>query len=121
MECTLPQSFLSQKKQLSNIEKKTLLQLHVHCGFNRNISRAVLQGPRELGGGGFTPLNTVAGSSYIAHFLKFFRSPQEDAGKLIQTALAWIQYQSDLPYPILKHLWTPIQYVEGGYCHLIMA
>ena len=121
MEYTLPQSFLSQK-QLSNIEKKTLPRLYyTRCGFNWNTSRAILQGPGDLGGGGFTPLNTVAGSGYIAHFLKFFCSPQEDASKLIQTTLAWTQYQSGLPYPILKHPWTPIHYVEGGYYHFLMA
>ena len=69
--------------------------------------------PGDLGGDGFTPLNTVAGSGYVAHFLKCLRSPQEDAGKVIWTTLAWTQYLFGLPYPILKHLWTPIHSVEG--------
>ena len=120
MEYTLPQSFLSQK-QLSNIEKKTLPRLYARCGFNQNTSRAIVQGPGDLGGGGFTPLSTVAGSGYIAHFLKLFCSTQEDAGKLIQMILAWTQHQSGLPYPILKYPWTPIHYVESRYYHFLMA
>ena len=81
VEYALPQSFFRQK-QLSNIEKKTLPWLYARCGFKRNTSRAIVQGPAELGGCGFTPLPTVARFGYIAHFLKFFCSPQEDVGKL---------------------------------------
>ena len=120
IEYTLPQSFLSPK-QLINIEKKTLPRLYARCGFNRNTARAVLQGPTDLGGGGFRPLQTTAGSGYVTHFLKFFRSPQEDVGKLIRISLAWAQYQSGLSYGILKHPWTPIEYVEGRYYQRLMA
>mmetsp|Transcript_22813 Transcript_22813/g.50924 ORF Transcript_22813/g.50924 Transcript_22813/m.50924 type:complete len:438 (-) Transcript_22813:647-1960(-) len=119
IKCTLPQSFLSPK-QLSDIEKKTLPRLYARCGFNQNTSRAILQGPADLGGAGFTPLKTVSGSGYIAHFLKKICSPQEDVGKLVRTMLAWTQYQSGLSHPILKHPWTPIHFVESRYYHFLM-
>ena len=120
VEYTMPQSFLS-KKQVSDIEKRTLSWLYPQCGFNQNTSRVILHGPADLGGGSFASLQTVAGSSYIAHFLKTFCSPQENVGKLVQTTLAWTQYQSDLSYPVLQHPWTPITYVEGCYYHFLMA
>ena len=44
IEYTLPQSFLSPK-QLSDIEEKRQPRLYARCGFNRNTSRAILQGP----------------------------------------------------------------------------
>ena len=31
----------------------------------------------------------TAGTDYVAHFLKYFRSPHEDAGKLMHVVLAW--------------------------------
>ena len=62
-------------------------------------------------------IKTVSGSGYIAHFLEKFRSPHKDSGKLVRTTLAWTQYQSGLSYPILKHPWTPIHFVEGCYYH----
>ena len=74
-----------------------------------------------MGGGGFIPLNTVAGAGYVSHFLKFFRSPQEDAGKLIRITLAWTQYQSGMPFPILTQPWTPIHYVSGRFYRFLMT
>ena len=67
------------------------------------------------------PLQTIAGSGYIAHFLEFFRSPQEEVGKLVRTTLAWTQYQSGLSYGILQHPLTPIAYVKGCYYKRLMA
>ena len=87
---------------------------------NHNTARAILQGPADLGGGGFRPLQTTAGSGYVTHFLKFFRSPHEDVSKLVWTTLAWTQYQSGLSYGILQHPWTPISYVEGCYYKRLM-
>jgi hypothetical protein len=40
-------------------------KLIAKCGFNRNTAKAVLAGPIELGGGGFTPLYTTSGSGRI--------------------------------------------------------
>ena len=57
----------------------------------------------------------------MAHFLKFFRSPREDAGKLIRIVLAWTQFQSGLPFPILSLLATDISYMDGRYFHFVMA
>jgi hypothetical protein len=69
VEYVIPQSFLSEK-QLSKIERASMPKLIAKCGFNRNTSRAVLTGPIELGGGGFTPLKVTAGTGYVNRFLK---------------------------------------------------
>jgi hypothetical protein len=56
-------------------------KFYAKCGFNRNTSRAVLAAQIEFGGGGFTPLYVTAGTCYVTHFLKNWRTPTEDIGK----------------------------------------
>jgi hypothetical protein len=80
IEYTLSQSFLS-KQQLKKIEQACMPKLYAKCGFNRNTSRAVLSAPIELGRLGFTPLYVTAGTGYVTHFLKNWRTPTEDIEK----------------------------------------
>jgi hypothetical protein len=87
VEYVIPQSFLSEK-QLGKIEKASMPKLYTCCGFNQDTSRAVLAGPIELGGGGFTPLKVVAGTGYATHFLKNWRTPNKDIGKKIRIVYA---------------------------------
>jgi hypothetical protein len=68
-------------------------KLYAKCGFNRNTSRAVLAAPIELGGGGFTPLYVTAGTGYVTHFLKNWRTPTEDIGKQLRIVYAWGEVQ----------------------------
>lgn len=63
-------------------------------GFNINTARAVLAGPIELGGGGFTPLYVTAGLCYVLHFLKNWKIVTEDIGKQLQITYAWSAFQS---------------------------
>jgi hypothetical protein len=112
VEYILPQSFLSEK-QLKTIEKASMPKLYAKCGFNRNTSRAVLAGPIELGGGGFTPLYATAGTGYVTHFLKNWRTPTEDIGKQLRIVYAWSAYQSGVSYPLLEHPGRPLDYISG--------
>jgi hypothetical protein len=112
VEYTLPQSFLSEK-QLETIEKTSMPKLYARCGYNRNTARAVLAGPIELGGGRFTPLYVTAGTGYVIHFLKNWRTPTEDIGKQLQIVYAWTVYQSGVTYPILEHPERQLDYIKG--------
>jgi hypothetical protein len=112
VEYILPQSFLSEK-QLQKIEKASMPKLYAKCGFNRNTSRAVLAGPIELGGGGFTPLYVTAGTGYVTHFLKNWRTPTEDIGKQLRIVYAWTAYQAGVSFPLLEHPDRPVDYVSG--------
>jgi hypothetical protein len=112
VEYILPQSFLS-KKQLQKIEKASLPKIYAKCGYNRNTSRAVLAGPIELGGGGFTPLYVTAGTGYVTHFLKNWRTPTEDIGKQLRIVYAWTSYQAGVAYPLLEHPESILDYVNG--------
>jgi hypothetical protein len=88
-------------------------KLYAKCGFNRNTSRAALDGPIELGGGGFTPLYVTAGTGYVTHFLKNWRTPTEDIGKQLRIVYAWTAYQAGVAYPYLEHPERPLDYVSG--------
>ena len=81
VEFTLTQSFLSES-QLQQIEQKTLPRIYAKCGYNRYTAKVTLQGPRKLGGTGFTPLRVAAGAGSVVHFLRHWRTPKEETGKL---------------------------------------
>jgi hypothetical protein len=112
VEYMLPQSFLS-KQQLKKIEQACMPKLYAKCGFNRHTSRAVLAAPIELGGGGFTPLYVTAGTGYVTHFLKNWRTPTEDIGKQLRIVYAWYAYQSGVSYPVLEHPDRKLDYISG--------
>jgi hypothetical protein len=109
-EYTLAQSFLTEK-QLRSIETASLPKLIAKCGFNRDTSRAVLSGPIELGGGGFTPLYVTAGSGYILHFLKNWRTIKEDIGKQLRITYAWSAFQSGVSFPLLEEPHIELSYI----------
>jgi len=112
VEYPLAQSFLSEK-QLRKIEQSSMPKLIAKCGYNRNTSRAVLAGPIELGGGGFTPLYTTSGSGYVLHFLKNWRTPAEDIGKQLRITYAWSAFQAGVSFPLLEHPHKEVNYVKG--------
>ena len=118
VEYPIPQSFLS-RKQLQHIERKSLPQIFAKCGFMRNTHRKILFGPEALGGGGFVPLYAIAGSGYIQHFLKHWRTPKEEAGTLLRIVVAWSQYQAGVSYPLLLKPATNLPHVQGRLIHKI--
>ena len=110
VEFTLAQSFLSDS-QLQQIEQKTLLRIYAKCGYNRNTAKVILQGPRELGGAGFTPLRAAAGA--VVHFLRYWRTPKEETGKLLRIVTAWYQYQLGVSFPVLEFPTKDTSYSQG--------
>jgi hypothetical protein len=88
-------------------------KLYAKRGFNRNTSRAVLATPIELGGGGFTPLYVTAGTGYVTHFLKNWRTSTEDTGKQVQIVYAWYAYQSGVAYPVLEQPDRKLDCISG--------
>ena len=70
------------------------------CGYNKNTAYAIRHGPIELGGAGFIPIRASAGSGYILHLLKNWRTPTEDVGKTFRLVVAWSQYQAGTSYSI---------------------
>jgi predicted oxidoreductase len=73
----------------------------------------VLVAPIKLGGGGFTPLYVTAGTGYITHFLKNWRTPTEDIGEQLRIVYAWYAYQSGVSYPVLEYPDRKLDYISG--------
>jgi hypothetical protein len=114
IEYVLPQSFITSK-QLSTITKKSMPAIFAKCGYNRNTSRNVLFGPLNLGGAGFMPLATTASTGHVLHFLKFWRSPTTDAGKLLRITLAWSQFQAGVSFPVLANPNIDLPHLQGKF------
>ena len=112
VEYTLPQSFLSTK-QLEAIEKENMSSIYAKCGYNRKTSRKVLQGPLSLGGGGFTPLYATALAGSIMHFLKNWRSPTEQIGKVTQAVYAWAQANAGVSFSLFEKPHIPVPHLQG--------
>ena len=112
VEYTLSQSFLSDK-QLKAIEKACLPKIISKCGYNRMTSRAILGGPANLTGGGIIPLVAAMGAGEVLHFVKNWRTPQEDIGKVLRIVYAWNQYQAGVSFPLLEQPDEEISYLQG--------
>ena len=101
MEYPLGQSFLSKKKILS-IERKTLPRIKAMCGFNRNTSKTILEAPIELSGGAFTPLHVTASASSVMHFIRNWRTKEEDLRKIIRCTYARAQYNAGVSFSLFE-------------------
>ena len=82
VEYPLSQLFLDSK-QLQDILKKALPKIYSNCRYNRNTKQEILKGPATLGGGGFTSPKASAGSGYVMHLLKHWRSTEKESSKMI--------------------------------------
>ena len=56
----------------------------------------IREGPKELGGAGFTTFLNTIGATRVQHFLKNWKTPNEDIGKALRIAMAWTQYKLNL-------------------------
>lgn len=61
------------------------------------------------------PKKAVAGAGYIQHFLKHWRTPEEEVGKLLRITLAWSQYHSGVPYSILSKPNKQLNYIPDRF------
>ena len=100
VEYPLGQTFLTDK-QVKKIELASLPKIIVKCGYNINMALDVRGGPKELGGVGFYAFLNTIGATRGQHFLKNWRIPNEDIGKVLRISMAWTQYSAGVPYPIL--------------------
>jgi hypothetical protein len=74
----------------------------------------IVFGPKQFVGSGFVRWLTLQGEGQIMLFLKHWHA-RDDAGRLLQISLAWVQYQSGRGTPILEDVHTPIPYLEARW------
>ena len=112
VEFPLGQSFLSQK-QINSIERKTLPKIKAMCGFNRNTSKAIMEAPIELSGGGFIPLHVTASASSVMHFVRNWRTAEEDLGKIIRITYARAQFNAGVSFSLFERPDVKLPHLRG--------
>jgi hypothetical protein len=71
-------------------------------------------GPISLAGGGFILLHVVAGTGYVMHFLKNWRTEIEDIGKHLQIVYAWTTWQAGISFPLFEKPTIDLPYLKGN-------
>ena len=99
-------------KQLDTVQSQAHRAIVAKCGYNRNTAKAILYGPHHLGGDAFSHLIDVQGLGQLQMFLKFWRHPEEDQGKLLRIVMAWAQYCAGISRPILEDTTTNLPHLE---------
>ena len=84
------------------------------AGFAASTARAVVFGPRELGGAAFTSLYTAQSTDQITQLVHHLRENKEPA-ELIRINLGWTQLISGLSNPILSDCHTPIPHMRKNW------
>jgi hypothetical protein len=62
------------KATSNNIQTHAIQEILSHSGFNRNLPRAIVYGPKHYGGLGFTDLYTEQGIAHIHSFIRHTRA-----------------------------------------------
>ena len=71
-------------------------------GYCRMTANAIIYGPKKYGGAGFFHLYDNQGYGQLKMFLKLWRSPASQAGKLLSVTVSWAQYGVGTSNPILQ-------------------
>eukprot|EP00957_Ditylum_brightwellii_P072402 5502678-Ditylum_brightwellii.AAC.1 len=76
------------KKDLEEIKKQAIRAFVSKTGYNRNMAKAIRNGPFAYGGSAFTTLCNVQGIEQTKNFLRHARSHSK-ANTLLRIALSW--------------------------------
>ena len=72
---------------MDEIDKALLDRLVAASGYNWNMDNRIRQAPIKLGGAGFVPLKVYAYYRYIMNFIKHWRTPDNEIGKVLGTVM----------------------------------
>jgi hypothetical protein len=110
---SLPQCFYT-KKTLDTAQSKSIPLIFAKSGYMRATAYSILFGPKFLGGAGFIRWFTLQEEGQLMLFLKHWRA-NDDAGRLLWIAVAWVQYQSGVGIPIFAIPELHIPYLESRW------
>ena len=97
----LPTTYFT-KAQLHKIQAQAHRAMVGRSGYCRGTASEIIYGPKQYGGAGFFHLYDDQGYGQIKLFLKLWRSPETQAGKLLRVTVSWAQFCVGTSLPILQ-------------------
>ena len=91
MNYVLPSTYFT-KDEISKIQSTSHSAMVARMGYCRTTPRAVIFGSKRYGGVGLFHLYDDQGWGQLKTFIKFWRSPSTQAGKLLRIVISWCQY-----------------------------
>ena len=108
---TFPVNLL-RESDLLKIQGQAYPKFLPKLGYNRNTPRAIVCGPKSLGGLQLRPLYDEQGAGQVEQFLKHYRSDTGVATHL-QIMLAWAQKLSGIGIPLLSAPQIHLPHIES--------
>ena len=110
----LPTTYFT-KSQLHNIQAKAHSAMVSRSGYCRTMANEIIYGPKLYGGAGFFHLYDDQGYGQIKMFMKLWRSPTSQAGKLLRVAVSWAQHGVGTSAEILQDVTTQWPHFEAKW------
>jgi len=101
--------------QLIEVHRIAMPAIFSKCGYNQKTKKEILYGPVRLGGAGFRDLSVVQGISQLTTFVRHWRKPDSQAGKLVRIAVAWMQFIVGTGIPLLYDTHTLMPHLESQW------
>ena len=101
--------------QLDQAQRKVERAFIAKMGFNRNTSKAVLRGPKFLGGAGLFHLYDDQSYGQLKFLLKNWRSPDSPGGQMTRIAMSWVQFCAGVSWPVLEQPQTRLVHLESKW------
>jgi len=101
--------------ELDAVQRQAHRAMVSHCGFNRSTKKEILFGPKHWGGAEFVHLCDLQGFGQIAYFIKSWRSPATEQGKMLRIALHWAQFCAGTSRPIMEDTATKLPHLEAKW------
>ena len=120
MNYVLPTTYFT-KAELHRIQARAHRTIVGRSGYCRTTAGAVLYGPRQYGGAGFFHLYDDQGYGQIKLFMKLWRSPTTQAGKLLRVVVSWAQYCVGTSQPVLQDVKTKWPHFESKWLNSLRS
>ena len=101
----LANSFFKQL-ELKRLTHPATKRIAAKCGFARSTPSAVLYGPAALGGASFRQCYVEQGIGQLQLFLRHWRQPETQVGRLSRVAVHWTQFQCGTSTSFLNDVHT---------------
>ena len=103
------------KAQLHKIQAHAHRAMVGRSGYCRTTANAIIYGQKRYGGAGFFHLYDDQGYGQIKLFMKLWRSPTTQAGKLLRVMMSWAQYCVGSGTPVLHDVTTKWPHFEAKW------